>query len=228
MIMLGLLLFVFQTVSAQDRQGPFSFELSAGSGPILQPGNLKTYFKPGFSLQTALKADAGSFVSFRLNVHYLPFKLNSDRVVEEREPLAAIFSSLSYEGGTRHAVLSGLDLLIYLNGSGRTVRPYLFGGGGYALIIKKDIVIREVLASGAEFEHPLDFTENENFPSVYGGLGFEGGGNGMCFYLEAEYTVMMSEELESGWPDDYVEHALYSPSGPTQMVFIHAGLRIGL
>lgn len=224
---LGFLLLISQTVVGQNERRSFSIELSVGSGPILQPGNLKTYFKPGFALQTALKADASSHLSFRLNVHYVPIKLNSDRIVEEREPIPLTFSSLSYDGGTRHSLIGGLDLLIYLNGPGRTIRPYLFGGGGYALVLRKDIISKVVLANGDEFAVPLNYTDNEYYPAIRTGLGFEGGGKQMQYYIETEYVVMISEELQ---PEIllYPEHELYSAHGPTQILFIHAGLRVGL
>lgn len=228
-IVWGVFLLSVQLIYAQDEHGPFSIEFSAGSGPIATPENLKHYFNAGFALQTGLKADASHFISFRLGIRYLPFKLNSDRVVEEREPLNPLFISLAYDGGTRHSLIGGLDLLVFLNGPRRTVRPYLFGGGGYTLVLKQDIMIKEVLVNGTDFEHPLDFTENENYPAAYAGFGLEGGWERTRCFLEAEYAAMLSEELYSEiWPVTYVEHALYSPHGITQVVFIHAGLRIGL
>ncbi|NQT25761.1 hypothetical protein HQ585_10420 [candidate division KSB1 bacterium] len=226
-IAMGLLLISSQILLGQDEKGPFSIEFSAGSGPILQPDNLKTYFKSGFALQTGLKADVSNIVSFRLNVHYLPLKLNSDRVVEELEPIQPTISSISYDGGTRHSLLSGLDLLIYFNSSDRTIRPYIYGGGGYALVLRQDIISKIVLANGNEFAVPLEYTDNEHYPAIRAGLGLEGGGKNTRYYIETEYIVMLSEDLQHEIVL-YPENELYSPHGPTQTIFIHAGLRVGL
>ena len=229
MIALVVLLLSFPSVYAQEKQGSISAEFSMGSGPIIQPGNLKDYFNTGFSLQTGLKADVSKFISFRLGLRYLPLKLDTSYVAENLNPeRVEAFKSITFNGGTRHSLIGGLDMLVYFNGPERTVRPYLFVGGGYSLILKKDIVIQEVIANGTEFESPLEFTENEHYPAVNAGLGLDGGWVNTRYYFEIEYLVMLSEELDSGWQDDSVEHNIYSPHDVSQMLFIHGGLRFRL
>ncbi|MBK7143414.1 MAG: outer membrane beta-barrel protein [bacterium] len=165
-------------------QGVKPFTLYLGGGASLPNGDFSNEYKMGLHATLGLGLNFGPGLQFVPKGEFHTFSADTDALMEEND-------YLSVSGGSFNAFLVGADLKLTPPLPGAPLKPYLFGGGGWARLQPSDLDYENSLGEGT-----IVFAkENKFYWNVGGGLNL-GSGPAFSFFLQARYLSISGDEVK--------------------------------
>lgn len=160
------------------------FNLYVGGGASLPNGDFSNEYKMGLHAMVGLGLNFAPALQFVPKGEFHTFSADTDALLEAND-----YTSVS--GGTFNAFLVGADLKFAPSLPMMPLKPYFFGGAGWARLQPSDLDYESSLGSGT-----IVFAkENKMYWNVGGGLNLSSG-PAFSFFLQARYLSINGDEIK--------------------------------
>lgn len=171
-------------VISANAQGVKPFNLYVGGGASLPNGDFSNEYKMGFHGSLGLGLNFGPGLQFVPKGEFHTFSADTDFLLEEND-----YSSVS--GGTFNAILVGADLKFAPSVPALPLKPFFFGGGGWARLQPSDLEYENSLGQGTI----IFAKQNKAYWNIGGGLNF-GSNPAFSFFIQARYLSVSADEIK--------------------------------
>lgn len=178
---LGVVALLATSATAQDVK-PFSFYLGAGAS--LPNGDFSNAYKLGLHASLGFGFNVAPGLQLVPKAEFHTFSIDKDVWM-------AAEGATTVDGGNLNALFFGADLKFAPPMPAAPIKPYLFGGGGFARLQPTDLNYENTLGSGT-----LAFdAQNKFFWNIGAGLQL-GGGPVFSFFLQARYLSVSADDIK--------------------------------
>lgn len=182
---IAVLMMVLSLVAiSASAQSVKPFNLYLGGGASLPNGDFSNDYKMGLHAMLGLGLNIGPGLQFVPKGEFHTFSADTDALLEEND-------YLSVSGGTFNAILAGADLKFAPSVPGMPLKPYLFGGAGWARLQPSDLEYENSLGQGTI----IFAKENKMYWNVGGGLNLSSG-PAFSFFVQARYLSINGDEIK--------------------------------